>query len=118
MFAGVLHKNSGRMFFGKNTTPGALPNNLTPEMANRIVEAESTIGYARTHGAGTHAEVHALNEGLVAHPGSEVSDFLIYAINSGQKGSAARWGQPVPRCPHCEFITDGADFYPPLRYGK
>jgi len=49
--------------------------------------------------------------------GAVLDEFLLYTINSGQKTSAAKWGLPVPRCPHCEYITDGVSYHPgPLKY--
>ena len=118
VLAGVLDTKSGKYFYRTNSGPGELPDNLAPLLGARIEVAQS-IDYVKTHGAGTHAEVHALNDALTARPEADISDFLLYTINSGQKGATAKWGMPVPRCPHCEFITDGIQYFPEtLTYGK
>lgn len=116
--AGVMDTKTGEIFFGVNAGPRMLPNNLTSELAGLIDEAKS-IPYIKTHGAGTHAEVYALNSALQARPGAAADDFLMYVINSGQRGSPTKWGQPIPRCPHCEYITNGVKFFPEsMIYGK
>ncbi|WP_169334451.1 YwqJ-related putative deaminase [Hahella ganghwensis] len=119
VLAGVMDSKTGDVFFGLNSGPGGkLPDNLTPLLSDRIPDA-SKIDYIKTQGAGSHAEIHALNDAFIARPNADISDFLLYTINSGQKGSAAKFGTPVPRCPHCEFITDGVQYFPePLKYGK
>jgi len=112
-----MDTKTGQIFIGKNAGPGMLPNNLTPDLANLIDQAKS-MPYMKTHGAGTHAEVHALNQAMQARPGASADEFLMYVINSGQRGSTQKWGQPIPRCPHCEFITNGTKFFPEtLVYG-
>lgn len=118
VLAGVMDTKTGKLYFGLNKGVGELPDNLVPVMADRIPIA-SEIPYMKTHGAGTHAEIHALNDAFLARPGAQMDDFLLYTINAGQRGSPTRWGLPVPRCPHCELITNGVQYFPePLRYGK
>ncbi|MDY6992823.1 MAG: YwqJ-related putative deaminase, partial [Pseudomonadota bacterium] len=116
--AGVLDTKTGKYYIKTNSGPGELPNNLVPLLESRI-EGTQSISYLKTHGAGTHAEIHALNEALLARPDADLSDFLLYTINSGQRGSPVKWGAPIPRCPDCEFITNGVQYFPePLKYGK
>lgn len=118
VLAGVLDTKTGQYFFSRNSGPGELPDDLVPLLSTRIEDAKS-INYIKSHGAGTHAEVHALNNAFRARDDANLSDLMLYTINSGQKGSAAKFGTLVPRCPHCEFITDGVKYFPEtLRYGK
>lgn len=76
---------------------------------------EVITSYIKTKGAGTHAEVHALNDAMLARPGSTESDFLLQVINSG--GAKSSRGSTIPRCPHCAYLTDGVQFplEPPLK---
>ncbi|NFE80016.1 YwqJ-related putative deaminase [Clostridium sporogenes] len=71
----------------------------------------------RTLGAGSHAEVYALNEALLANTNAKLDNFMVYVVRSGKKLKPK--GLPMPRCPHCEFITDGANYLPEvLKYGN
>ena len=115
VFAGVMDTKTGDIYFGINK--GAVPDNISPFLDNRLAEAQR-IPYERTHGAGTHAEIHALNEGLNSRLLSQPSDFLMFTINSGHR-SPSKWGMAVPRCPQCEFLTDGVKYFPEgLRYKR
>ncbi len=70
-----------------------------------------------TLGAGSHAEVYALNEALLANPNAKLEDFMVYVVRLGKKLKPR--GLPMPRCPHCEYITDGSSYFPEvLKYGK
>lgn len=70
-----------------------------------------------TLGAGSHAEVYALNEALLANPTAKLEDFMVYVVRSGKKLKPR--GLPMPRCPHCEYITNGASYFPEvLKYGE
>lgn len=91
---------------------------MVPVLAERVPDA-SKVEYGKSKGAGTHAEIHALNDAMLARPGAPLSDFLVYTINSGQKSSPTLWGLPVPRCPQCELITNGVRYFPEaLKYKK
>lgn len=71
----------------------------------------------KTFGAGSHAEVYALNEAMLGNPNAKLEDFMVYVVRSGKKLKPR--GLPMPRCPHCEYITDGASYFPEvLKYGK
>lgn len=71
----------------------------------------------KTFGAGSHAEVYALNEAMLANPNAKLEDFMVYVVRSGKKLKPR--GLPMPRCPHCEYITDGASYFREvLKYGK
>ncbi|WP_081873047.1 YwqJ-related putative deaminase [Brevibacillus laterosporus] len=75
------------------------------------------MGMKKLKGAGSHAEIFALNEALLSRSGSNLSDYMIYVIKSN--GSTKLRGTPVPRCPHCDYLTQGTNFIPEvLIYGK
>jgi RHS repeat-associated protein len=119
VLAGVMDSQTGNVYFGINKMAGELPSNFVSEIAQRMPEAMAN-SYFKTHGAGTHAEIHALNDAFLARPSAVMSDFHLYTINSGRKtGGAKKWGMPVPRCPHCEILTNGVQYFPSvMRYEK
>lgn len=54
---------------------------------------------------------------MLARPGAAPQDFLLYVVNAG--GKAPTRGMPIPRCPHCAFLTVGTQYFPKgLTYGK
>ncbi len=76
-------------------------------------------GYKKTLGAGSHAEVNALNEALLARQNASLDEFMVHVISARKINKYMPAGVPMPRCPHCEFITDGANYFPEvLKYGK
>jgi YwqJ-like deaminase len=133
--AGVLDRKTGKMFFGVNSLLDGkknpiLPENLHPTLLNRIENIPSHIrdGYAAkgnmggehvisrqlSNGAGTHAEIFALNNALNSRSTAQFDDFLVYAVK-GTKAATAKSGKrglPVPRCPHCDYLTQGVKFFP------
>ncbi|CAC9681609.1 YwqJ-related putative deaminase [Delftia tsuruhatensis] len=84
VLAGVMDARTGNVYFGTNKRGGELPSNFVPEIAERMPEAMANP-YFKTHGAGSHAEIHALNDAFHARPSAVMSDFHLYTINSGQK---------------------------------
>ncbi|WJQ80276.1 YwqJ-related putative deaminase [Brevibacillus brevis] len=117
--AGVLDKKTGKIYFGRNTIDGSIPNKLATEIKDRLENMPDEIlhGYEKTKGAGSHAEIFALNDALLSRSGSNLSDYMIYVIKSN--GSKKLRGTPVPRCPHCDYLTQGSNFIPEvLKYGK
>lgn len=58
-----------------------------------------------TKGAGSHAEICALNDALLADPEASVDNFLIYVMH----GDKRNYGMPFERCPHYQWITQ--DYY-------
>jgi hypothetical protein len=119
--AGVLDRRTGKMFFGVNslldkTRNPVFPENLHKILSDRINNIPSHIrdGYKKTSGAGTHAEIFALNDALNSRTNAQLDNFLVYAVK-GPKAATARSGQrglPVPRCPHCDYLTQGVTFFP------
>jgi RHS repeat-associated protein len=133
--AGVLDRKTGNMFFGTNSLldgkgNSILPENLHPTLLDRIKNIPSHIrdGYTAkgnmggehamrrqlSNGAGTHAEIFALNDALNSRSNAQLDDFLVYAVK-GPKAATAKSGKrglPVPRCPHCDYLTQGVKFFP------
>lgn len=118
--AGVLDTKTGKYYFGINNIKGKPPKELHPLIKERIdnMPAEIYSSYEKwTLGAGSHAEVYALNEALLANPNVKLEDFMVYVVRSGKKLKPR--GVPIPRCPHCEYITNGASYFSEvLKYGK
>ena len=118
--AGVLDHKTGKYYFGINNIKGKVPTELHPIIKERIdnMPLETYNSYEKwTLGAGSHAEVYALNEAMLANPNAKLEDFMVYVVRSGKKLKPR--GLPMPRCPHCEYITDGASYFPEvLKYGK
>ncbi|WP_326497918.1 YwqJ-related putative deaminase [Clostridium sp. ZS2-4] len=117
--AGVLDPKTGKYYFGINNIEGDVPKELHPLIKERIdnMPPEIYSSYEKwTLGAGSHAEVYALNEALLANPTAKLEDFMVYVVRSGKKLKPR--GLPMPRCPHCEYITNGASYFPEvLKYG-
>lgn len=117
--AAAMDTKTGQIYFGTNAVGNKIPNVLSPAMRARLesMPPEVLQGYIKTHGAGTHAEIYALNDAMLARPGAKPSEFLLHVVNAG--GKAPTRGMPIPRCPHCEYLTDGTKYFPgDLTYGK
>ena len=117
--AGAMDMKTGKIYFGTNATGNKIPNVLAPGLRARLegMPPEVLQGYIKTHGAGTHAEIYALNDAMLARPGAKPSEFLLYVVNAG--GKAPTRGLPIPRCPHCQYLTDGTNYFPgDLTYGR
>ena len=118
--AGVFDSKTYKYYFAINNIEGDVPGKLHPLIKERIDNMPSEIynSYEMwTLGAGSHAEVYALNEALLANPNAKLEDFMVYVVRSGKKLKPR--GLPMPRCPHCEYITDGSSYFPEvLKYGK
>jgi hypothetical protein len=106
--AGAKDLKTGQTFFGTNHQTGLQPSIQSPKIPFKAIPDDVLQSYSYTKGAGSHAEVNALNNGLLNRQGAGQSDFLLEVINSG--GSKATRGNRIPRCPHCNYLTDGADF--------
>ncbi|MBS5988017.1 YwqJ-related putative deaminase [Clostridium sp.] len=119
--AGVLDTKTGKYYFGTNNIDGKAPSIQHDLIRERINNMPSDIrdGYKKTLGAGSHAEVNALNEALLARQNASLDEFMVHVISARKINKYMPAGVPMPRCPHCEFITDGANYFPEvLKYGK
>ena len=113
--AGVLDKKTGKTYYGINDPSGKVPSNLHPQLRDRIENMPPAIrdGYTKTAGKGSHAEVRALNEALQNNPNAKLDDFMVHVVNTKKLGpKMPQPGMPMPRCPHCEYITGGTKFFP------
>ncbi|MFC7395551.1 YwqJ-related putative deaminase [Scopulibacillus cellulosilyticus] len=119
--AGVLDKKTGCYYFGINDVDG-----LTPDIKHKLIKErianmpfDLKEGYIKTAGAGSHAEVYALNKALLARPDADLNDLMVHVISARKINKHMPEGFPMPRCPHCEFITDGAHYIPEvLKYAR
>ena len=126
MVAGVYDPKLDRYYFGINNFEGLLPSKLHPLLEARYASMPNSIlsSYSKTKGAGSHAEIYALNDALWAREAAGIPiklDELYLNVISARRISKSIpvAGMPVPRCPHCEYLTDGIYFYPEvLKYGK
>ena len=84
--AGTFDKTTGKYYFGINNPKGKIPEELHPEIYNRIKNMPNDIkdGYNYTYGAGSHAEVYSLNQALLANPNAKPSDLITHVVRSGK----------------------------------
>lgn len=59
-----------------------------------------------TKGAGSHAEVYAVNKALLDDPMASTNDLLVY-VNRTLGMTKPVTEIPFHTCPHCEYILDG-----------
>jgi hypothetical protein len=120
--AGVYDTKTGKYYYGTNQPDGFLPEKMHELIKNRIKNMPQNIKdcYAKTKGVGSHAEVNALNEALLARPDASLDDFMVHVISTKPLGTnIPTAGFPMPRCPHCEYITNGVKYIPEvLKYGE
>ncbi|WP_010677570.1 YwqJ-related putative deaminase [Bacillus timonensis] len=109
-FAGVYDKTTGKYYFSVNDFDGVLPD-FHPIIQSRYdsMPIEVRDSYEFTKGAGSHAEVIALNDALKANPNASLDNFIVNVIRTGQSRVKPA-GLMFPRCPHCAYLTDGFEF--------
>ncbi|MEH7110366.1 YwqJ-related putative deaminase [Bacillus sp. JJ1764] len=105
--SGVYNKKTGKIYTAINNMDGGLPPELHPLIESKIKNMPKDIreGYIKTHGAGSHAEVYAINKALL--DGANPEDIIGYVVKSG--GTVKPLGDPFPMCPHCSYILQ--DFF-------
>ncbi|SFC55612.1 Pre-toxin TG [Bacillus sp. OV322] len=105
-FAGVYDKTTGKIHYAINDYDGILPD-FHPFIKSRYdsMPQEVIDSYAFTKGAGSHAEVIALNKALQANPSAGLDNFVINVIRTGQNRTKSA-GMMFLRCPHCAYLTD------------
>ncbi|WLP61463.1 T7SS effector LXG polymorphic toxin [Bacillus pumilus] len=107
-FAGVYDKQTGKYSYAINDYDGKLPelhpliNAKYDKMPKEVIDS-----YTFTKGAGSHAEVIALNNALKANPGASLDNFILNVVRTGQSRVKPA-GMMFPRCPHCAYLTDGS----------
>ena len=109
-FAGVYDKTTSKYYYSINDFDGLLPN-YHPTLQSKYdsMPKEVLESYMFTKGAGSHAEVIALNKALEANPNASLNDLIVNVIRTGQSKTKPG-GMMFPRCPHCAYLTDGFEF--------
>jgi hypothetical protein len=104
-FAGVYDKSTGKTYYAINDYDGILPE-FHPIIKSRYdsMTQEVIDSYTFTKGAGSHAEVIALNKALNANPNVSLDNFVLNVIRTGQSRTKPA-GMMFPRCPHCAYLT-------------
>ena len=109
-FAGVYDKTTSKYYYSINDFDGILPNyHPTLQAKYDSMPKEVLDSYMFTKGAGSHAEVIALNKALKANPNASLNDLIVNVIRTGQSKTKSG-GMMFPRCPHCAYLTDGFEF--------
>ena len=91
----------GSVYFGQNT---GIPSPIDSTIAGRI-EGFVGPGAPGKGVVGAHSEISAVNEGILANPGSSPSDFAVY--NLRLRGS--QQGQSIPMCSNCRAILSDVE---------
>ncbi|WP_260445452.1 YwqJ-related putative deaminase [Listeria booriae] len=109
-FAGVYDKKTGEYYYAINDFMGEIPE-LHPLLDKRLLDMPQDVidSYTFTKGAGSHAEVLALNKALQANPTASIEDFMVNVIRTGQ-AKTKPLGMMFDRCPHCAYLTEGFKF--------
>jgi len=98
---------TGQVFYGQNQ--GKVPTILHPLLQERLSEylASGNPDWTRAIGrAGSHSEVVALNQALLARPTGNLGSFALYNIRI-QDLARSSAGSPIPRCKACLALTQG-----------
>ncbi|MEQ9238013.1 SpvB/TcaC N-terminal domain-containing protein [Coleofasciculus sp. E2-BRE-01] len=105
-FAAAVDRETLQITTGLNSKQAAAK--LHPEIAKRVEVATefntASANPGRFNTPGNHAEVRALNDGLLARPEAVIKDFGIYVVKTTNNAL----GKSFIQCPHCTAITRGA----------
>jgi RHS repeat-associated protein len=117
--AGVIDRKTGKIFIGRNSLPDDLGNPVLPDKLHPKIDKilksmpqEFRDAYQGTFGAGTHAEIFALNDALNARPNASLKDLTLYVVKGPKNNNILQRGLPMPLCPHCDYITNGVRVIP------
>jgi len=99
VLTGAMDNVTGEITYGQNT---GIPSPLHPILQDRIDNFEGE-GADFKGVPGSHSEINALNEGMLARPGATREEFTAYNVRL--KGTQK--GQRIIRCDNCQQITDG-----------
>lgn len=106
--AGAYDRTTGKIFTAINDVNGAIPSELSPLIKDRIVNIPPEVldSYIYTKGAGSHAEIYAVNKALLDNPNATMNDILVY-VNRTLGTSKPVTEIPFETCPHCRYILNG-----------
>ena len=109
--ATAFNRRNGKTYTGINNDEGQLPlktNCYISERMDNLKNNEKHIldGYTYTKGAGSHAEIYAVNAALNDDPGATKDDITVDVIHTG---SVKLSDSPFVQCPHCESILRGVN---------
>ncbi len=91
-----------------NSLIGAQPA-WSPTLGVRAAEVPTDLltSYVKTHGFGSHSEVYAVNELLLARPTATLSDIAVFTMETK---IPKYMGQVKPPCPHCTYLLNGVEY--------
>ena len=106
--SGVYNKANGKFYTAINSMHGYLTDELHPLIAERIknIPDDIRLSHIRTHGAGSHAEIYAVNKALLDYENANIDDLLAY-VNRILGVSKPVTEIPFVTCPHCRYILEG-----------
>jgi RHS repeat-associated protein len=117
VLAGVYDPVTKRTFFGINPTP--MPTRWSDVIADRIKKVTPTAESLAKHGEpGSHAEIKALNEAILAREaatGRKVTEADLASFdlhNTNLRGANPGTTVPPPCPEHCAPIVDGVTWVP------
>jgi YwqJ-like deaminase len=96
VLSGAMNTQTGDIYFGQNT---GIPDLLAPQLRSALDEFDGP-GAAGKGIPGAHSEFNAVNQGLLANPESQISDYLFYSVRL--RGSLQ--GEPIDMCSNCAGI--------------
>lgn len=107
--AGAYDKATGKIYTAINNIDGKVPSELSQLIKERLENMTEDIyeSYAMfTKGAGSHAEVYAVNELLLDNKNARIDDIIVY-VNRTLGPSKPVIELPFKTCPHCKYILEG-----------
>ena len=106
--AGAQDRTTGKIYTAINDYDGKVLSELAPIIKERIenMPPEVLDSYIKTKGAGSHAEIYAVNKLLLDNPNAQIGDIAIY-VNRTLGTSKPVIEIPFETCPHCRYILEG-----------
>lgn len=112
----VVDAKTGKTFPARNDPKGKPPKPLHPVLQQRLDSVDPAKGHFSEKGS--HAEVHALNDAMMAREQSgqpvteaDLGDFTMqptWLVGDSTDGGMSA-GDPAPRCGNCSQITNGVN---------
>ena len=104
----VYDKTTGNYYFKINTIDGSVPE-LVPLLRDRLENMPKEVfdSYSQfSKGAGSHAEVLAVNEALKKNPSAQIEDLTVNVIRTGINKNKPG-GAMFKCCPHGSYLLEG-----------